>query len=72
MTVKSFWGIFDAEAMMVGEETFATMFDAIDYVKSTWSYTEWNECEFTLNRFDADIDDNMSIVEFTDQINPFE
>lgn len=72
MKIKSLWGIFDADAMMVGELTFSNMFDAIDYCKSTWTYKEWNECEFTLNRFDTDIDDNMAIVEFTDQINPYD
>lgn len=72
MKLKSFWSIFDAEAMMVGDEMFESMFDAIDYCKSTWTYKEWNECEFTLNRFIVDIDDNMAIVEFTEQINPYE
>ena len=72
MYLKHLWGIFDVENMLVDDETFTTMFDAIDYCKSTWNYKEWNECEFTLNRFVVDIDDNMEIVEFTEQINPYD
>ena len=72
MKIKSLWGIFDAENMLVNDKTFVSMFDAIDYCKSTWTYKERNECEFTLNRFDTDIDDNMAIVEFTEQINPYD
>lgn len=71
MKVKHLWGIFDAENMLVHDKTFVSMFDAIDYCKSTWTYKEWNECEFTLNRFGVDIND-MSIVEFTEQINPYD
>lgn len=52
MKIKSLWGIFDAENMLVHDEVFASMFEAIDYCKSTWTYKEWNECEFTLNRKD--------------------
>ena len=58
--------------MFVDDETFVTMFDAIDYYKSTWTYKEWNECEFILNRFVVDVDDNMTIVKFTEQINPYD
>ena len=72
MYLKHLWGIFDAENMLVDDEAFVTMFDAIDYCKSTWTNKEWNECEFTLNRFVADIDDNMEIVKFTEQINPYD
>ena len=52
MELKYLWGIFDAENMLVHDEVFASMFEAIDYCKSTWTYKEWNECEFTLNRKD--------------------
>lgn len=72
MKVKHLWGIFDAENMLVHDETFVSMFDAIDYCKYTWTYKEWNECEFTLNRFGVDVDNNMAIVEFTEQINPYD
>ena len=72
MKIKSLWGIFDAENMLVHDKAFVSMFNAIDYCKSTWTYKEWNECEFTLNRFDTDIDDNKAIVEFTEQINPYD
>ena len=72
MKVKHLWGIFDAENMLVHDKTFVSMFDAIDYCKSTWTYKEWNECEFTLNRFDVDVDDNNAITEFTEQINPYD
>ena len=68
MKIKSLWGIFDAENMLVNDETFVFMFDAIHYCKSTWTYKEWNEWGFTLNRFDVDIGDN---IEFGEQINPY-
>lgn len=71
MEVKYLWGIFGAENMLVHDETFISMFDAIDYCKSTWTYKEWNGCKFILNRFCVDIND-MSIVEFTEQINPYD
>ena len=71
MKLKYLWAIFDAENMFVHDEIFVSMFEAIDYCKSTWTYKEWNEYEFTLNRFCVDIND-MSIVEFTEQINPYD
>lgn len=71
MKIKYLWAIFDAENMLVHDETFVSMFDAIDYCKSTWTYKEWNEYEFTLNKFCVNIND-MSSVEFTEQINPYD
>ena len=66
--LKYLWGIFDAENKLVHDEVFVSMFDAIDYCKSTWTYKEWNEYEFTLNRFCVD----MTIIAFTEQINPYD
>ena len=73
MKIRSFWSIFDAEGMIVNQfEVFDTMFQAIDYIKAHYTYKEWLDAELTLNRFEADVEDNMAIIEFTDQINPFE
>lgn len=71
MKIKYLWGIFDDENNLVHDELFISMFNAIDFCKSNWTYKEWNEWNLTLNRFCVDIDD-IANVEFTEQINPYE
>lgn len=67
--MKKEFNIFDDQCNNVCEG-FKTLNGAIAWIKSNYTHKEWIDAELTLN--EVEIDDNGTILEFTDQINPFE
>ena len=65
--MKKEFNIFDDQCNAIAEG-FETLGAAIAYIKDTWSRREWFDAELTLNEV---LTENGIVLEFTDQINPF-
>jgi hypothetical protein len=66
--MKKEFNIFDDQCQNVSEG-FETLAAAIAYIKSEYTRREWFDAELTLN--EVLVDNNGCVLEFTDQINPF-
>ena len=63
-----FWGVFDG--CMLVSHMFYSSSDCCSWVKCYYTYKEWQDAELTVTQIS--VDSHGSILEFTDQINPFD
>ena len=68
--MEKYFGIFDAcnDAIETGFKTEAA---AVDYIKKTYGRSGWLDVEYSLCEYLTD-DNDKTVAEFTDVINPFE